>query len=365
MTMQHFLPITLARSGSLYWSMVQGISGAKHPPADAAYRHLLPSDSASIQAGGICFKGMFYVCDQAEQEQWFAKARNHGRRSIDLWYDMNSTEHVWLLDRNGQFVPCKLRAFEDRYRERRFEEVADMLAVVNTASPDTIYADLNSRVQLDAVIDTLDALKKAGWLAADPFEFSKRRPSRHSVGCFPSALSFLNCWRSALETLKSCAAFDMEDEMEQRMNIGELCRREVVFATENMSLKEAAQLMRVRHVGSLVVVREARLGRIVVGMLTDRDIAVIAMARDFDPQSLQVTDVMSSPPVTVRMSESVSDVLGIMRQHGIRRIPVTTDDGVLVGIVTLDDLLEIFAEDMQGFVQTITNAQKREARVRG
>ena len=115
----------------------------------------------------------------------------------------------------------------------------------------------------------------------------------------------------------------------------------------------------------LVVVREAQIGRIVIGMLTDRDIAIVAMARDFDPQSLQVIDVMSSPPVTVCTSESVNDVLGVMRQHGIRRIPVTTNEGVLIGIVTLDDLLEIVAEDMQGFVQAITNAQKREARVRG
>jgi|GEM_PF-4712884 len=52
-----------------------------------------------------------------------------------------------------------------------------------------------------------------------------------------------------LETLKFCAAFDMEDEMGERMNIGELCNREVVFATDNMSLKEAAQLMRTKHVG--------------------------------------------------------------------------------------------------------------------
>lgn len=153
--------------------------------------------------------------------------------------------------------------------------------------------------------------------------------------------------------------------MGERMDVGEVCNRVVVFATEDMSLKEAAQLMRDQHVGSLVVVREAAAGRIAVGMLTDRDIAIVAMARDFDPQTLRVADVMSTELVTARPEDSISDVLAAMRQHGVRRVPVTGRDDVLVGIVTLDDLLEIMAEEMQDFVQAIISEQKREARVRG
>lgn len=153
--------------------------------------------------------------------------------------------------------------------------------------------------------------------------------------------------------------------MHEKMDIGEICNREVVFATEDMSVKEAAELMRDNHVGSLVVIREADLGRIVIGMMTDRDIAIVAVARDFDPQSLRVGDIMSSDVVTVRPDASVNDVLHTMRQRGVRRVPVTTHDDVLIGIVTLDDLLEILAEEMQGFVQAITSAQQRERQVRG
>ncbi|KIF83682.1 hypothetical protein TSA66_12070 [Noviherbaspirillum autotrophicum] len=149
------------------------------------------------------------------------------------------------------------------------------------------------------------------------------------------------------------------------MDIGEICNREVVFATEDMSVKEAAELMRDQHVGSLVVIRQADLGRVVAGMVTDRDIAIVAVARDFDPQSLRVGDIMSSEVVTARPDASLNDVLHLMRQSGVRRVPVTTDDAVLIGIVTLDDLLEILAEEMQGFVQAITSAQRREERVRG
>lgn len=152
--------------------------------------------------------------------------------------------------------------------------------------------------------------------------------------------------------------------MDEKMNAGEICNRVVVFATEEMSLKEAAALMRDEHVGSLVVVREADSGRIVIGMLTDRDIAVVAMAREFDPQTLRVADIMSADLVTAKAEDSVNDVLALMRSHGVRRVPVTTDKGVLIGIVTLDDLLEVVAEEMRGFVQAIECAQRHEKRMR-
>lgn len=153
--------------------------------------------------------------------------------------------------------------------------------------------------------------------------------------------------------------------MGEKLDIGEICNRSVAFATEEMSVKEAAQLMRDQHVGSLVVVREAGKGRIVVGVVTDRDIAIVAVARDFDPQTLRMVDIMSADPVTAHPGDSINEVLTIMRERGVRRIPVTTNDGVLIGIVTLDDLLGIFAEEMHAFVKAIVSGQKREARVRG
>lgn len=153
--------------------------------------------------------------------------------------------------------------------------------------------------------------------------------------------------------------------MTEKLDIGEICNRVVVIATEDMSVKQAAELMRDEHVGSLVVVREADLGRIVVGMVTDRDIAIVAVARDFDPQTLRVADIMSGVPVTARPSDSINEVLSLMRQHGVRRVPVTSEKGVLIGIVTLDDLLEIFAEEMQVFVQAIATERGHETRARG
>lgn len=148
------------------------------------------------------------------------------------------------------------------------------------------------------------------------------------------------------------------------MNVGEICNRTVVFAYKHMSVAEAARLMLEQHVGSLVVIEETGNDRIVIGMMTDRDIAVAVVARDFNAQNLRVADVMSNSPITARAGDSVNDVLSLMRQHGVRRIPVTTEHGVLIGIVTLDDLLEIAAEQLRGFVQAIESERKRETHVR-
>lgn len=153
--------------------------------------------------------------------------------------------------------------------------------------------------------------------------------------------------------------------MGERMNVGEICNRTVVFAYKHMSVSEAARLMCEQHVGSLVVIEETDNGRVVVGMLTDRDIAVAVVARDFDAQTLRVANVMSGDLVTARTEDSIHDVLKLMRRQGIRRIPVTMEQGVLIGIVTLDDLLEIIAEELRDFVQVFESEHRREAQVRG
>jgi CBS domain-containing protein len=148
------------------------------------------------------------------------------------------------------------------------------------------------------------------------------------------------------------------------MNVGELCNREVVFATREMGLVEAARLMRQEHVGSLVVVAEQFSQRVPVGMITDRDIVVAVVAKEVDPKTLTVGEVMSAGALVVRERDGVPDVLRTMREKGVRRLPVVNDTGGLAGIVTIDDILELVAEEMDGFVRTLRSERAREARVR-
>jgi CBS domain-containing protein len=148
------------------------------------------------------------------------------------------------------------------------------------------------------------------------------------------------------------------------MKIGEICTRIVTFATKDMALADAAKLMREHHVGSLIVVEEQQRGRVPVGMLTDRDIVVEVLAPGLDYKNLSVGEIMSSQLITARESDDMLGVLRVMRQRGIRRMPVITEAGTLAGIVTLDDLLEILAEQMDDLVDAIAGEQAKEVKGR-
>lgn len=148
------------------------------------------------------------------------------------------------------------------------------------------------------------------------------------------------------------------------MNAGEICNRDVVIAEPDMGVVQAAQLMRQYHVGSLVVCTWQGPKRKPVGMLTDRDLTVAILAKELDPATLTVGEVMPAELYTVREEDSVADVLRVLRERGVRRLPVVDREGALVGIVTLDDMLDIAAEQLNDIAASIRREQAREARAR-
>ena len=152
--------------------------------------------------------------------------------------------------------------------------------------------------------------------------------------------------------------------MSETLNAGDICNRIVTIAERNMSVLQAAQLMRDHHVGSLVVVDGSGAGRLVVGVLTDRDIVTAVVAKAVDPSTLRVEDVMSGDVVSAHEDESVTDMLRKMRRSGLRRLPVVTPAGVLLGLVTLDDLLSLAAEQLREMALAIETEQMRELRAR-
>jgi CBS domain-containing protein len=118
-------------------------------------------------------------------------------------------------------------------------------------------------------------------------------------------------------------------------------------------LIDAARAMRNAHVGCLVVVDETPEGRLVAGMLTDRDIVTAVVARDVDPGTLRVGDVMTEDVVSVREEDSIHDVLATMQRRRIRRVPVTGAQQRLVGVISTDDLLRQLADDLQRLAQVL------------
>jgi len=149
------------------------------------------------------------------------------------------------------------------------------------------------------------------------------------------------------------------------MSIGEFCNREVVFATRTTGIREAAQLMRRYHVGDLVVVDEVEGKRLPVGMVTDRDIVIEIIAKSLSIDDLTVGDIMGPQLISVDEKEDVVGTIRRMRAHGIRRIPVVGQDGGLVGIMSVDDMLDLLAEELTELAKVAPREQASEARARG
>ncbi len=148
------------------------------------------------------------------------------------------------------------------------------------------------------------------------------------------------------------------------MNVGSLCKREVVLISERDSVLTAARRMRDDHVGTLIVVDDLESRR-PVGIVTDRDIVVSGVAQAYDELgTLEIGDVMSRELISAREDEPLEDVLKRMRRQGIRRIPVVRPNGSLVGILALDDVLEFFAEQLEDVAGLVFREQQIEQTMR-
>jgi CBS domain-containing protein len=122
--------------------------------------------------------------------------------------------------------------------------------------------------------------------------------------------------------------------------------------------------MRKHHVGDLVVVEERGGLKQPVGIVTDRDIVVEVVAAGVNPDALKVGDIMGPEVATVRETEGLFEALRYMRDKGVRRMPVVDREGGLVGILTLDDLLSLLAEEMTELAKLVSHERQREATVR-
>jgi CBS domain-containing protein len=106
-----------------------------------------------------------------------------------------------------------------------------------------------------------------------------------------------------------------------------------VTVPSTCTLTEAARHMREGDIGDVIVADGDRI----IGIVTDRDIVVRAVAEGKDPDRATVGDICSSRLVTVAPDDTVSAAIQLIRTSAVRRLPVT-DDGRLVGVVTLGDL---------------------------
>ena len=148
------------------------------------------------------------------------------------------------------------------------------------------------------------------------------------------------------------------------MLLKEVCVLDVAACGADVSILEAARLMRRHHTGDLIVVDDPDGDRVPLGIVTDRDIVVEVLANELDPANTTVAKIMSTRLVVASATEEVSAAVDRMRLHGVRRVPVVEEGGRLMGIVTLDDVLKLHAAQSAALSEIVSKEQGREYRAR-
>lgn len=138
------------------------------------------------------------------------------------------------------------------------------------------------------------------------------------------------------------------------MTIGSICIREVQLAVREESVAAVARRMRRNNVGTVVVLDPERRPQ---GIITDRDIALRVVADELDPKTTIAFEVMTDAPRCLPESTPIEEALSLMRSGRFRRVPVVDKKGALVGIIAMDDILELLCEEFE----TIGGLLRREA----
>ena len=122
---------------------------------------------------------------------------------------------------------------------------------------------------------------------------------------------------------------------------------------ESAPLIDAARMMREKGVGDILIVRMSDSGTRPVGIITDRDIVVHAIACDLNPEELTVADLCTREPIMVDADADLAEITMAMNMHGVRRVLVTRDSEI-AGVVTLDNVIDVMAQITTNLSEMLT-----------
>jgi signal-transduction protein with cAMP-binding, CBS, and nucleotidyltransferase domain len=140
------------------------------------------------------------------------------------------------------------------------------------------------------------------------------------------------------------------------MTAGQICSRVVATATPDEAVRVAAQRMAQHDLGTLVVVSRSDPAQ-PVGIVTDRDLAMRCVAGTIDPDDAQVSQVMTQPADTIDEFATIDAALTRMADRGIRRLIVTGDGHALVGLLSLDDVLDLLGHELRPITRLLDKQQ--------
>jgi len=136
------------------------------------------------------------------------------------------------------------------------------------------------------------------------------------------------------------------------MTIGKHCKHDVVTAPRDTSVYKAAQLMKQHNIGNIVVIDKSD-GITPIGILTDRDVAIKIVADEIDPRQLTIGDAMSQDLLILREHQDIQEAIDMMCAKKVRRAPIADQQNKIIGIVTIDDLILLFADEFASVAKLI------------
>ena len=175
---------------------------------------------------------------------------------------------------------------------------------------------------------------------------AKRIELALDLRCFASELKVINLLVQDLDPTTFVRKGGSE------MSVGRICVRDVDLANPDEPVQKAAQRMHARNVGTLMVLDPDSRP---VGILTDRDLATRVVAKGLDAYTTTVREVMSDAPRSVREDTTIEMALSQMRSGPFRRLPVTDANGELVGLVSIDDVLDLLSGEFTEIGRLIRN----------
>jgi CBS domain-containing protein len=114
--------------------------------------------------------------------------------------------------------------------------------------------------------------------------------------------------------------------------------KDLVYSHPTDTVDDVAKLMKKEDIGPVLIVEKGDQGKRLVGIVTDRDLAIKVVGEGRDPKKTKVKDVMTTKVVTCRADDDVQNAMNAMAQYQLRRIPVVDEYGMLVGIISQADV---------------------------
>ena len=127
----------------------------------------------------------------------------------------------------------------------------------------------------------------------------------------------------------------------------DIMTKDLVYSHPTDTVDDVAKLMKKEDIGPVLVVEKGDQGKRLVGIVTDRDLAIKVVGEGRDPKKTKVKDVMTTKVITCRADDDVQNAMEAMSNYQLRRIPVVDEYGMLVGIISQADVATRVGEPEQ------------------